>query len=489
MSSPNRGILSVVLTGVLSALSGGAALAAEKAKPMPNRFLFTNLGWVSSQPDQAYYPSDITDQLVRDWKDYAVYMKETGFVSISPWGFFGNTLPYPLGVDSKSAGTDVIRLPSEKLNQARRIIRNCQANDIAFYYGMCLYFAYWGDFLSQQPPEAASPHNKSVICPLYPGDPAQGTPGGIELMKQAIDFVVQVLPLDGITLESYHNGRCVCDSCVKRFPETDRGTAEFHRYANFPIFEHVRRKYPKLKLLFDPEGPLAVIHRIENLDILTETIKRVDYFVWCSATHSPQVMRKLAASAPKTRLMLRQEPWQSVPPRGPRDGWFFPNLVNPLGKMIHQRAKEIDWAGVAGCGNCKDNPGENVNLRFLAQMQMDPSRDPEAVAREILQKIYAPKNKEVLDQLYVVFSEPEVEFRKHWPTWFLHVDFMPKGYKFTVGQTVDMINSYQSALARLRAIKSQLGNQEEAGRLESSIVKWIGYIRDRLKKDYKYDMP
>ena len=157
--------------------------------------------------------------------------------------------------------------------------------------------------------------------------------------------------------------------------------------------------------------------------------------------------------------------------------------------MVHDRAKVIDWAGVAGCGLGTVNPSDNVNLRYLARMQMGPRRDPVAVAKEVLQEVYQPASPEVLEKLYTVWSEPEITFRKHWPTWFMHIDFMPTGYKFTPRKTVDIINAYQLALVRLRGIKPKLGNHDEAERLERSIVNWIGYIQRKLGEDYQYEMP
>lgn len=475
---------------LLSSFLTAVVLADDAAgRAMPNRFLFTCLGWLTSQGGQDYYPREISDQLVQDWHDYAAYMKEVGFTSIGPWGFLCNTMPYPLGVGTPSAaGEGTVRISTDKLRQARRIVEGCHAQDIRFFYGMCVYFVYWQDYVAACP--EAAPVGPSVLCPTYMGDASKNLPGSTEMMKRAMDFLVDSLPLDGIAIESFHHGRCVCPRCLDRFPNTARGTAEFHWFANKPIFEHIRRRHPSVKILFCPEGPLEVIQRSENMDILKKTLKAVDYFVWCSQIHPPEVMRELAAEAPDTGLMFRQEPWQSVPPpASDRDGWFFPNLVNPLGRTIRERASVIPWAGVAGCGLGKVNPCDNVNLRFLARMQQAPLSDPEVVARELLAEIYAPKDAAALDKLYSVFSEPELSFRELWPTWFMHIDFMPKAYKFTALQTVKMINAYQLALARLRSVKPDLGHVAEADRLETSIVKWIEYIQDRLRDEYQYDVP
>jgi nicotinamidase-related amidase len=488
-----NGLLAVIVAVIVAALLAGPALpdalAEGPGRPMPNRFLSTSLGWITSQARQDYYPAEIPDQLIEDWKAYAACMKEVGFTSVGPWGFLCNTFPYPFGVDTRSVGTETIRVSSDKIRKTRQIVEMCHARGIEFYYGLCLYFAYWQDFVNACP-EAVNPKNKAVMCPTYPGDSARGLPATIELMKQGVDFVMANLPVDGFLIESSHHGRCMCDRCLARFPDTPRGTAEYHRFANEPVFRHIRDRYPKAKILFCPEGPLEVIQRTENLDILKGTLGLCHYFVWCGATQPPEIMRQLAAASPGCGFMFRQEPWQSVPPtESDRDGWFFPNLVNPLGTTIHERSKTMDWAGVLGCGLGRDNPCDNVNLRFLARMQMAPARDPVAVAREVLKEVYTPKNDKALDQLYSVLSESEVKFRQLWPTWFMHIDFMPTGYKFTPMQTVDLIGTYQIALARLRAIRPELGNQAEATRLEASIVKWIGYIKDRLRKDYQYEMP
>ncbi len=483
--------------GALAYLAIGLALAApdttapapaEGIRPMPERFLFTSLGWITSRAGDDYYPTEISDALVGDWEAYAPYLKETGFTAIGPWGFLCNTFPWPLGVDVSVAGGGAPRVSSAKVKQARRIVEACRANGITFYYGLCLYFAYWQDYVAAAP--GAAPHAPSALCPLYAGDPARGIPGSLDLMKQAIDFVMATVPVDGFALESFHHGRCLCPRCVERFPDTPRGTAQFHLYANLPVFEHIRAKHPGVRILFCPEGPLEVIQRTENLDALRETLQRVDAFVWCGAAQPPDVMRELARAAPQTALMFRQEPWQSVPPpASDRDGWFFPNLLHPLGGTIHQRAREFAWAGVAGCGLGKDNPCDDVNLRFLARMQMEPSREPEAVLLDILREIYRPKDEAALRVLLSLFEDSEKAFRRHWQTWFMHIDFMPKAFKFDVMQTVEIVGAYQVALARLRAIRDTLENREEAERLERSIVKWIAYIRDRLDKEYGYAMP
>ena len=483
-------VFRLVLIGCLLAAVTPDRVHGETARPMPYRFLFTSLGWITSQGEEGggYYPGEISDQLAEDWDDYAEYMKEVGFKAIGPWGFYCNTFPYPLAVGKPSVGSETIRITKKNQQQARRIVESCQKRGIDFYYGHCLYFVYWQDYLKAVP--EAAPEDPQRLCPLFTGDPARQIPGSTELMKQSIDFILEVAPVSGITMESFHHGRCKCERCLARFPDTSRGTAEFHWYANEPIFKHIRQNYPEIKIMFCAEGPLEVIQRTENLDILIKTLKAVDYYIWCSAIHPPEVMRKLAEAAPNTGLMMRQEPWQSVPPwRSPRDGWFFPNLVNPLGRTIHERSEIIPWAGVAGCGLGRHNPGDNVNLRFLARMQMDPSREPEAVAKSVLRDIFKPQDDATLDTLYSVFSEPELAFRKLWPTWFMHVDFMPTNFKFTPLQTMQMIGSYQISLVRLRSILEKLDNREEAARLENSIVSWIEYIRKRLLDDYKYPMP
>ena len=61
--------------------------------------------------------------------------------------------------------------------------------------------------------------------------------------------------------------------------------------------------------------------------------------------------------------------------------------------------------------------------------------------------------------------------------------------KWTSEQAVGYINANNLSLARLRAIKADLGKQEEADRLETSIVRWIRYMKKKLKKDHDYEMP
>jgi hypothetical protein len=375
----------------------------------------------------------------------------------------------------------MVRISADKVRKATAIVKSCRGQNISFYYGQCLYFAYWADYIAAVP--EAAPDAPSVLCPSYAGEAGKGIPGTTELMKQAIDLVMSTIPVDGLAFESFHHGRCRCSRCIARFADTPRGTAEFHAFANLPIFAHVRERYPKVKILFCAEGPLEVIQRTENLDILEWTLRAIDAFVWCGAAQPPAVMNRLARAAPRTELLMRQEPWQSVPPvASDRDGWFFPNLLNPLGRTIHERAAQFRWAGVAGCGLGKDNPCDNINLRFLARMQMDPSRDPRDTLESILREIYQPHSQEALTKLVSVFEEPENRFRALWPRWFMHIDFMPKGYKFTAAQTAELVKSYQAALAVLREVRPELGKTDAAGRLETSLVKWIDYIEAELRK-------
>lgn len=367
----------VVLSNVILVFCSGAASSSEQAGPMPNRFLFTCLGWPTAQPDQDYYPAEIPDSLVGDWKDYAAYLKEQGFTTIAPWGFLCNTLPYPLGIDTKSTGTKTIRVSGDHVAKARDIIKRCQGNGLEFYYGMCLYFAYYGDYLAVSG-AATDPERKSVPCPLYPGDSHKGV-----------------------------------------------------------------------------------------------------------------------EASPETQILFYQRPWQSTPPTHvARDAWFMPNLVHPLGKDIHRRAEIVPWAGAMVCTLPKENPGDNISLRFAARMMNQAHRDPVVVAKGILRERYAPKTQEALDELFLVFDHAERAFRERWPSWFMHIDMVPaklgaldSRQAWSPEKAVGYVNALQQSLARLRAVKADLGQRSEAERLEASIVNWIEFNKDQMRQGYDYDMP
>lgn len=489
-------ILIEVLATWLIGSCWAAGVMAEAGKAMPNRLLVNSWGRISSQKGASDSPDEASDILMRDWTEYAAFMKETGFTGIAPIGMLANKLPYPFEIDTKSEGTDIIRISSDKLGKVRQIIAALHDNQIEYYYFMCLYFAYWKDFLNAYPEAKAT--EAATVCPTYPGEPARGIPSGIGLTKQGIDFVVQTLPMiDGIHMESSHYGRCKCRRCLERFPDTPRGTAEFHRYANDPIFQYIREKYPKLKIHFNPHGPFGIIEHPDNLDIAIKTAQLVDSI--SLKGYQPEfsnVMKRLAAACPKTGFMIVENPWHFAHGNlDPRDGWFLPNL-NQLGRNINERAKIIDWAGVEACGLGVNNPCENVNLRFLARIQMTPKRNWQAVAKDVLREVYAPKNSKTLGQLFDVFNEPEIKFRALWPHGLVGISSVFRTFSEQAAnknnaaeQVVDYINANQLGLTRLRAIKSELGNQKGASRLETSIENWIHHLKDEMKKDYSYSMP
>ena len=58
-----RSYFAILIIASLPSLGHGEPSAAD-ARPMPNRFLFTCLGWPTAQADQDYYPAEIPDQLV-----------------------------------------------------------------------------------------------------------------------------------------------------------------------------------------------------------------------------------------------------------------------------------------------------------------------------------------------------------------------------------------------------------------------------------------
>jgi hypothetical protein len=174
----------------------------------------------------------------------------------------------------------------------------------------------------------------------------------------------------------------------------------------------------------------------------------------------------------------------------------MPNMINRLGRDMHRRSHVVNWTGVLACGLARSNPADDLSMRFMARMMDESDRDPAQVAAELLQAWYVPKTQKALDELLLVFTEVEDAFRERWPSWFMHIDMVPtklgaldKNRAWTPETAVGYINATQRALARLRAIKPDLQNQEESARLETSIVKWIRHMKAEMQRDWKYEMP
>ena len=468
--------------------------------PFDHNLLSSHLGWPASVPGQNYYPQEISDQLLQDWKEYFVYMNELGYNEIGIWCLLTYRVPVPLGVDTKGIGphADDIRVTSEKVKRCREMIRSAHSNGVKLHYGFCFYSWHVDDIIDVYP-DIRQDKNGGVMCGMYPGNPDKGVPASQQLMKDAIDFVVEQLPeLDGFWISSGDRGRCKCESCLAKFPDTLRGRMEYFAATDIPLLDYIKQKYPDKTLAYCTEVLNEAMEHPDNYDILKRFASSVDIHLWGNLyPEGDRIVQRLAADCPETDVLFYQRPWQSTPPADQeRDSWFLPNLVHPLGEDIHRRGDVIDWSGIMACPLPKDNPGDNISMRFLIRMMNQSHEDPVIVVKELLYEWYDPRTLKALDELFMVFDGVERAFRKHWPTWFMHIDMVPDGLgalsksaAWTPEQAVDYINANQLALARLRAIKPELGNQAEADRLETSIVKWIKYIQQRMKQKWDYEMP
>src|SRR4029078_13074865 len=194
--------------------------------PIRHNLLSSHLGWVTTTPGESYFPAEISDPLLADWKDYFRYMGEVGFNEVGIFGFLTYNLPVPLGVGTKGIGPHAndIRISQQKLERCRELIRAARVSGVKLYYGLGLYSWDVADIRDVYP--ETSP-GKRVLCGIYPGDPSRGIPSSQQLMKDAVDFIVRELPgLDGWWLTSGDNGRCTCPRCTKRFGTGPRANAE-----------------------------------------------------------------------------------------------------------------------------------------------------------------------------------------------------------------------------------------------------------------------
>lgn len=466
--------------------------------PPRHNILSSHVGWVASRPGQSPYPAEISEELLRDWQHYFPYMREAGFNEVGIFCFLTYNLPVPLGVGTKGIGAHAndIRITQDQVRRCREMIRAAHASGVKLYYGLGLYSWNVSDIRDAYP--EMSPGGR-VLCGMYPGDQARGIPASQQLMKDAVDFIVRELPeLDGWWLTSGDHGRCTCPGCNRRFGPGVRGNVEYFLATDIPIIRHIREKYPRMTIAYCTEVMNEGIEEPGNFDILRQLAGACDLYLWGNLQKEPDAtVRRLVEACPRTGVYFYQRPWQSTPPTTQeRDGWFMPNAVNPLGRDMHRRRAVIPWAGLMACTLPKDNPADELSMRFMTRMMDEPDRDPTTVYRELLQAWYAPRTQGALDELLLVFTEAEDAFRQRWPSWFMHIDMVPTRLgtldprqAWTPETAVGYINAHQRSLARLRSIAPELQNKAETARLDQSIVKWIRYMKGEMRTDWKYEMP
>lgn len=490
-------VRSMGLAAAVAVLFGTTLGGSEPAERRPvthkHNFMSGHIHRVNSKPNMPDYPAEISDQLLQDWKDYFPYMKEIGFKEVGIWRFLTNEFPVPLGVDTKGIGRHAndVRVTSKRLSQCREIVEAAHKNGIKIYYGFCLYSWNVTDIGDAYPETRPKP---PVLCGTYPGNREKSIPSTRQMMKDAADFMVEKLPeLDGFWVCSGDRGRCTCDRCLSDYPETTRGNAEYFLETDLPVLEHIRAKHPKIIIAYCTEVRNEVVEHPSNFDLLVRYAGAADIWLWGNLyPEADKMVQRLAKACPETEIFFYQRPWQAQPPpQIAPDGYFMPNLVHPLGKEIHRRGGVIRWTGMMASVQPKDNPADDVSMRYMVRMLSEWYRDPVEVAKEILAEKYAPKNRNALGELYLVFEQVELAFRERWPTWFMFVNMVPASshLHWSNEQVVGYINANQRALAKLRAIKSELGNAKEADRLENSIARWIRYMKDKLKTDRQYNMP
>lgn len=423
------------------------------------------LGWIeriSSKPFQRFSDDissawtarcEISDQLVRDYEEYFVFMKEENINYIAEWGLFGENWPLDL-----STG-----IPPDRVVRIRRILKSAHKSGIQFLVGFGLTHQM-RSILAEYPElahvDAKGRRSKSAICPCKPR--AKG------LIRRILRSVFDDFGVDGLSLElSRTSSRCRCDYCSSM---TD---LEHLRVANIDLVRFIRQNWPdKTLLAFVPEKAKP------DETLLTYLAELSKLNVVLDARWLPEFNAEYA-SVPGVEFAMRNffvSRWITPPWSWDRLRWFTPQTIQEANGI--KLAHKMGSSGYTWCSSPIANPGVEITARFRARLCLNPEMDSGECLELVLADIYRPKNVEALKTLATLVREAE----KAYPWERLPLVMHTEIFDYLARLDERQLNAYETAITRLREdlrrIIGDLGSKDKAENLLRCLDNVLSDIED-----------
>lgn len=385
--------------------AGTAALVSLTAAPLPlsrvaaaepGRKSFRHrvyLGWITDLATRADTRADwpsmrLDEDLLRNYRESFALMRRLGFNAMSVWGLYVSRC-WP--VEISSAISPARGALVEKLIDAahREGIRVCS--------GLGVYSWGFDEIIRARP--QLSRGNPRAMC--------ASEPAAWRWMQRVIDFVFTRFPIDGVSLQSADQGRCLCAQCRAY------SNAEYHALLNVRTSEYIRSRWPNKTVAVNSWG--MDFDNPATLPALVQMSRHVDYLIDTHNTSSrrdPQYRRKIITSLACDFGTLGG-PQVEPPQHWPRDRWFLPTLRR-VGEHLTQLADE----GGRACEyffHILANPGDELSFWLAGKTLSDPVTTWDKHLQTSVEELYDVTTATARDALTELFLKAEEAYFRHQP--------------------------------------------------------------------------
>jgi hypothetical protein len=347
------------------------------------------LGWITDiatapRPHAAWPATDIDEGLLTDYEASFAMQRETGLDLSSIWGLaVGRAWP----VNTEAS------MDERRKAQVRRLLASAHAQGIRVLSGTGVYSWGFDEIIRAYP--ALSAGNPRAMCP--------SNPDAWPWMQRVLDFVGDVLAVDGFSFQSADQGRCPCARCARW------GDVEYHARLNARVCAYVRGRWPDKVVAVngwgmnfaDPADLPHVVAMTRDADYLVDTRSS-------AARRDPAYRRTLIEAIAPCAYGTVGGPFVEPPQHWQRTRWFLPCLsraAHHLKGLYGEggRAMEVFF-------HIQANPGDEVSVRHTALLLRDPARSSDEVLREVLTALYGPRSEAALERLAALFTRADAAY-------------------------------------------------------------------------------
>lgn len=342
------------------------------------------LGWIqriSSQPFQRFSDDlkskwtarcDITNQLVHDYQNYFLLMKQENINYMVQWGLFGENWPTNFVQDI---------LPERKA-KIKLILKSAHQNNVKFLSGFGI--AYQMRKIVSANPHLAQvtkqgKHNQNALC--------LNRPESQKIIRTLFRELFDSYHIDGLSLEL--GERCHCSYCRKLPP------MEYLRQSNLYLISWIKQNWPQSTIMVyvskNSDCPENIYS--QYLKELASMCDILDLGVTPTDISSLSSISNLRWSA---RNFIHAH-WIVPPWSWNRLRWFLPQTIQETESI--RKAHQLGAIGYTWCSGPINNPGENITTRFRGRFSQNPHQDPQQCLKTVLQDIYQPQTERALDVL------------------------------------------------------------------------------------------
>lgn len=304
-------------------------------------------------------------------------------------------------------------LAKDRKEKVNYIIESAHDKGIKIIYGLNIYS--WGFEKIIKNDIEVQGNSSSAMC----GSKSKS----LIWQKKIIDFVLSNFNIDGFHLEAFSGGRCNCSSCGME------NNIQYFCKINSLVAEYIKKKYPDKLVFINDCACLPWGDYINKVDFkyLFELSENIDVFLdnGCHGLFIREEDRMEFINGLKCDFGTSGGIWVCAPQKWNRLRWFLPYT-----NKVYKYLRSIHTDGSKACYNYMGpiiNPSTEVNTYFGGLAMSDIDRKFDEILREIIEKLYSPKNNSACENLMEIFIKAENAYFDNWKQ-NINIFSIPKEY-------------------------------------------------------------